>query len=613
MCGIAGFIDFSLSQSRTRDVIISMLKETNHRGPDFQDYWSEQPVTLGHNRLSIIDLSDVANQPMQYEDLVITYNGEIYNYLELKEELLKKKYRFSTHSDTEVILASFKEWGAACVEKFVGMWAFAIWDKTQKVLFCSRDRFGIKPFNYININDSFYFSSEIKSLKKTPYFNSEINNNQILRFVQLGWATYKDESFFNSIKSLPEACNLIFRNGKMVITKYWDVINTSVSTPASFEERSNKFQEIFTNSIKLHFRSDVEVGTCLSGGLDSSSIISVAASIFPQKEIKAFNIYYEGDAGVDERPYVYDLVKKYNNISPYYYSPGGDELINELNNIIYHADTPLASSSYVSQFFVMKLAKKYNVKVLLDGQGSDEYLAGYMHTFNRLIGFYLNKGNYSEAFRVLFQHRREHNLDISETFMFLLKGIYSSGHSEDDIFNYELNKLHHILLPNFKRFENIITLENRSADKMTNFFYHLINNTSLPTLLHYEDRNSMAFSIESRVPFLDHRLVEYSFLLSMNDKINKGETKFILRQSLEGVLPDAIKNRKDKKGFVTPGESKWLRGPMKSLLTEDFNNLKQWFDKKQLQKLVDEYKRGNDSRAKLLWRILTLNRWINLQ
>ena len=613
MCGIAGFVDDSLKPQKATDIINSMLKETSHRGPDFCDTWIEFPVVFGHNRLSIIDLSVCGNQPMHYKNFTIVYNGELYNYIELKVELSNKGYEFSTHSDTEVLLAAYCEWKEDCVQRFVGMWAFAIWDKVEKILFCSRDRFGIKPFNYIYHSNAFYFSSEIKALKMTPHFNSEINDKQILRFLQLGWATYKDESFYNSIKILPEACNLIFRNGNVEIKKYWDISQKSITVPGSFEERAELFRNMFMDSVKLHFRSDVEVGTCLSGGLDSSAIISVAAFLYPDKKIKAFNIFYEGKGDVDEREFVYEVAKKYKNIEPYYYSPDGKELAEELNNIIYYADTPLAGSSFISQYFVMKLAKQNKVKVLLDGQGSDEYLAGYMHSFNRLIGYYIRKKNLEKALSILFKHKKEHQLSLSEAIMVLLKGIYSSSHNENEIFNYEQNRLNPLLHQEFRRTKKIIILEDYYDDAMKNFFYHLLNNTSLPTLLHYEDRNSMAFSIESRVPFLDHRLVQYSFALPIEAKIYKAETKYILRQSLNGILPDVIKNRKDKKGFVTPGESKWLRGPLKSLLDEDLSELNKWIMPNSLQKLLDDYKMGNDSNSKLIWRLVMLNRWLHMK
>ncbi|HET6244034.1 MAG: asparagine synthase (glutamine-hydrolyzing) [Bacteroidetes bacterium] len=610
MCGIAGFIDTSLSTSKADHLIKEMLMTIAHRGPDFSGHWSEFPVTQGHNRLSIIDLTENSNQPLHYEDYVISFNGEIYNYLEIKEELLSLGYKFSTHSDTEVILAAYKAWGEDCVQKFMGMWAFAIWDKVRRVLFCSRDRFGIKPFYYVSGAGAFYFASEVKAIKKSPLFDGQINNRQVIRLLQLGWVDYKNETFYESVKSLPEASNLIFKNGKVEIKRYWDLSQKQIISEDNFEGRKEKFKSLFEDSIKMHFRSDVEVGAALSGGIDSSSIVSVAAKMFPEKNIKAFNIFYEGSGAVDERPFVYELVKKYKNIEPYYYSPKDDELADALNKVLFHQDAPISGSSAISQYFVMNLAKQNKVTVLLDGQGADEYLGGYMHTFNRIIGSHFHNREFFKAIKLLQLHKKEHGLSGKEVAMTLLKSIYTSSHNEAGVFNFELNRIKSLLNSKFKDMSGIIDLLDAHPNKIDNFFYNLLFSTSLPSLLHYEDRNSMAFSLESRVPFLDHRLVEYGFSLPLEDRIRGAETKYILRKSLSGVLPDAIRDRKDKKGFVTPGENKWLRGPLKHLLDEDFSKLEYWFSRKGLYETIKRYKDGDNSKAKLVWRIVVLNMWL---
>jgi asparagine synthase (glutamine-hydrolysing) len=613
MCGIAGFIDASLSPAKAETLITDMLRVTAHRGPDFSGHWSEFPVVLGHNRLSIIDLVEASNQPMHYQDYVISFNGEIYNYLEIKAELLNIGYQFSTHSDTEVILAAYKAWGEDCVKKFMGMWAFAIWDKVNRVLFCSRDRFGIKPFYYIFGSGVFYFSSEVKALKKSPIFNGQINNRQVMRLLQLGWVDYQDETFYESVKSLPEASNLIFKNGKIEIKRYWDLSEKQQIQENSFQERKDKFKSLFEDSIKLHFRSDVEVGAALSGGLDSSSIVAVAANMIPDKTIKTFNIYYEGSGAVDERPFVYELAKKYKNIDPYYYSPKDDELADAFDKVIYHQDVPISGSSAISQYFVMKTAREHNVTVLLDGQGADEYLGGYMHTFNRMIGSQIQQKKLFQALRLFQLHKKEHGLPTKEAAMVLLKSFYTASHNESGIFNYELNRLKPLLNRKFQNMSGLLNIQDVFKDKIDNFFYHLLFSTSLPSLLHYEDRNSMAFSLESRVPFLDHRLVEYGFSLPMEDRVKGAETKYILRQSLSGILPDAIRDRKDKKGFVTPGENKWLRGPLKHLLEDDFSKLEYWFPRGRLYETIENYKKGDNSKAKLVWRMVALNKWLKAQ
>ncbi|MDQ3191465.1 MAG: asparagine synthase (glutamine-hydrolyzing) [Bacteroidota bacterium] len=609
MCGIAGFFDPSMQDySKSKVLMENMLSSIAHRGPDNSSINIEFPIALGHNRLSIIDLAETANQPMEYQDLVLVFNGEIYNYIEIRQELIEKGLSFKTQSDTEVVVAAYSHWGESCVEKFVGMWSFAIWDKRSRVLFCSRDRFGIKPFCYISYGQRFYFASEYKPLKLTPFFDPKINDKQVLRGLQLGWMAYKDETYFEQINALPEGCNLIVKNGNVEVKKYWDIDTSLKTTETDFNQKKHDFFQLFSDSIKLHYRSDVEVGVCLSGGLDSSAILSMAASIFPEKEIKSFTIYYEGKDAVDERPFANEVIKKYKNIVPFYYTPSEKEIQDALEHVLHHADVPISGSSPVSQYFLMKLAKEHGVKVLLDGQGSDEYLCGYMHTFNRLIGQKINRGKCFQALKILNQHKKEHNLSSKQAMLVLLKAIYASSHSEQDVFNYELKKINPLLRGNLSRI-NTIQLDEKPEDKMANFNYHLLFSSSLPTLLHYEDRNSMAFSLESRVPFLDHRLVEYGFSLPIEDKIHNAETKYILRKALSGILPDAITNRKDKKGFVTPGEDKWLRGPLKHLLEDDFTLLNQWVNPYQFKKLLYNYKNGDNSQAKLLWRLVMLNLW----
>ncbi len=608
MCGIAGFIDPSLNNKGQADSLLEKMLETiAYRGPDARGKWVDMPVALGHNRLSIIDLSEGGNQPMHFDDYVIVFNGEMYNYLEVKAELTKKGYQFKSNSDTEVILAAYKEYGDACVGYFVGMWALVIYTKSTGRLFASRDRFGIKPFYYIHSGDKFYFGSEYKPLKVSPVFVNELNLKQVNRGLQLGWITYEDETYFDKIKILPEACNLSFINGKVTVNKYWDV-NLNATSPLTFEEKMQQFYDLFTDSIKLHNRSDVEVGGCLSGGLDSSSIACAISKYFPDTPFKTFTVYYEGDDAVDERPWVNEVLKECKNITPYYYSPKDDEIAAELRNIIHHADIPIAGSSPVSQYFVMKLAGKEKIKVILDGQGSDEYLAGYMHSFYRYIGGLMQQLNVAKALSVLGEHRHQQHFSFSKSIDIFSKSLLAGMKTEESLYRMEY-KHYFPFLP--MDHSDVISLNNKSGSHLNNFLYQLLFKSSLPHLLHYEDRNSMAFSIESRVPFLDHRLVEFAFSLNDSDKINYGETKYILRRSMQSILPEKIVNRKDKKGFVTPGEVKWLRGPLKFLLDQNFSNLSM-LNQTKLNTVISNYKAGDNSQAVFVWRICMLNYWMDL-
>lgn len=606
MCGIAGFIDSSLSTNDGGKLLNSMLEKIAHRGPDARGIFNDEFVWLGHNRLSIIDLSNEANQPFHFENLSIIFNGEIYNYIEIKRELHQLGISFRTQSDTEVIVAAYKMWGADCVKKFMGMWAFVIYDKQKKEIFCSRDRFGIKPFYYIFEGDKFYFASEYKALKQSPVFKNDFNLSQISRGLQMGWVCYNDETYFEKIKSLPPAHNLQFQtsNFKLQTSRFWD-IETGKYSSLTFEEKKNKFYELFAESVRMHMRADVPVASCLSGGLDSSSIVSMVQYQNKNFPYKTFSIYYDGKNDVDERPYVKEVIKKYPSVEPFYLSPAEKDIQEHFHNALYHSDVPCTGSSFISQYFLMKLIASQKIKVVLDGQGADEYLAGYMHTYYRLVADLLKKFKLLKAFSLT----RETTKVQGKKFMpHFIKSLLSTFNSEQSLYSIEYFNYYPFLTEN-KSATAPFNLKQMEGSKTDNFLYHLIFNTSLPSLLHYEDRNSMAFSIESRVPFLDHRLVEFCFSLLNEDKANGIFTKWIIRHALKDILPHDIAWRKDKKGFVTPGENKWLRGPLKHLVEIDFSGL-DFLDKKKIKNIVDEYNKGDNSKAIMMWRLGTLNYWM---
>jgi len=603
MCGIAGFVDSKIMQEEAVGNIRNMLQNIKHRGPDNSSYWQKEYVVLGHNRLSIIDLHETANQPFEYLDVVIVFNGEIYNYLELKETLQTKGWQFRTNGDTEVICAAYKEWGEKCVEQFVGMWSFALWDSTALKLFCSRDRFGIKPFYFYTTPSGFYFASEYKAFKALPFFNATVNTDQINRALALNIVSYKNETFFKNLHQLLPGHNLILQQEKITTYKYWDI---AFKTPCnlSFEEKKEKFKTLFMDAIKLHSRSDVKNGICLSGGLDSSAIASAYSTIFPQSEIQSFSIYYEGKGKVDERPFIKEVVQQYGNIQPHYFSPTFQNIEEAFHHASYSADVPLLGSSYISQYFLMKLAAVNGVKVVLDGQGSDEYLGGYLHSFYRIIGTHIKNGSPVKAISLLNKLAEREQFSIGKKGSFLAKSLAAAFKTEDEIYSLETLKTRSLTGNVATRFDEV------TANKFNNFLYHLLLNTTLQTLLHHEDRNSMAYSIESRVPFLDHRLVEFAFTLDTEDRIStNAETKYILRESLQPILPKAVYERKDKKGFVTPGEIEWLNGPLQFLLNDNFEAL-HFLNSHKAKQLIEDYKKGNVSNAAIVWKLVNINYWL---
>jgi len=583
-----------------------MMESIRYRGPDNSSQWIDMPVLLGHNRLSIIDLSDAANQPMEWDGLVIVYNGEVYNYIEIRDELIKKGYRFKTTSDTEVVLAAYKEWGSDCVKRFVGMWAFAIWDKTKKELFCSRDRFGIKPFYYIHAGDKLYFGSEYKPLKFSPLFDGKFNYDQISRGLFLSIQSYRDETYFERLKVLPERTNLIFKNGKISLSEYWD-IDPAKKFRGTFEDKKHQFLELFRDSVKIHMRSDVEVGGCLSGGLDSSSIASVIGKDYGGLRYKTFTIYYKGKDQMDERNWASEVAAAYPNIDPVYFSPSDDELAACFDHVMRLNDVPIHSSSVLSYYLIMKVAAQNGIKVILDGQGSDEYLAGYRSGFDRLIGGYLRKLRIIRALEELRCYARRRGLERREMAQMSL---FSAFRGERQLYAAEyFDRLSSLGFDGRLEFD----LRHFSGSPLKKYLYRILFATDLPKMLHFQDRMSMAFSIESRVPFLDHRLVEFVYSLQDKDIVFQGQTKYIQRTSLKGFLPKATAERTSKQGFVGGEIMIFLRGPLRFLieLPFDFDRLR-ILNPDKTKDMIERFKKGSNAQYDLIWRLASLNYWLTL-
>lgn len=611
MCGISGCIDPQLQPENIQRVVRAMTQSQAHRGPDHAGFWFDKHVGLGHRRLKIIDLSDEANQPFETDTCYLVFNGEIYNYVELRKELIADGFRFKTQSDTEVILAAYLRWGTQCSRRFVGMWAFALWDGLKQELFCSRDRFGIKPFYFISDNDRFYFASEYRSLKITPVFRSKLNEDQLKRGLFLGWTNYETETYYSCINSLLPGHNLLVSRSGLKLQRYWSLENPAPESGAiTGSEQNAHFYELFKQSLLQHIRSDVPVGACLSGGLDSSSIASMYSMLYPQSQLQTFTIYYTGSGNVDERPFANEVARKYRSvIAPHYHMPNADEVQQEFQRAADHSETPLIGSSYLSQYFVMKQASAHGIKVMLDGQGSDEYLAGYMHSFYRWMAKYFVDRKWRAALNLMFSHHNKHQLSWKEISRAFFKGLYLYFRDEEAAFRAQLNS-YKWLLRETASLDALIQLPKKSVCKVNNFTYHMLFTTSLPTLLHYEDRFSMAFSIESRVPFLDHRLVEYIYHLNPDYKISReAETKFILRQSLRRILPQRIRQRHDKRAFTTPGETQWLRGFLNPLLHIDYSSF-DWLNIRKVKNLMEDYRKGDNSHANLVWRLATFNYWM---
>lgn len=581
MCGIAGLLSFDHKVDSTS--IRNMISKLHHRGPDGDGVWLNEAkqIGLGHKRLSIIDLTETGKQPMHYANnrYTITFNGEIYNYLELKDQLLKKGYTFRSNSDTEVILALYDLKKEKALQEIDGMFAFAIWDEQEQILFCARDRFGEKPFYYHNNQNYFAFASEMKALF-TLDISREKNQKKIydyLLYAILEDPLDKSATFYQNIQQLEPAHFLIIHPDKKISkNRYWD-ININGTSDLSENDSIEKFRELFTSSINRRLRSDVPVGSSLSGGLDSSSIVMLIDRIKKENHVqKTFSARFE-NFDRDEGKYMQMVINR-SNVAPHFVFPTVESVINNFNTISYHQEEPIGSASVAIQFEVMKLAKENGVTVLLDGQGADEMLAGYKPFwntyFNQLYRSDRKKFQLeTEAYKLLhnevvlkndfeFKWRAFHNNSfkaVSE-----LKRKFKSPTS-----SYFMG-IHPDLVSAHKRELNPIP----KVTSLKEHLYFFLMERGLNELLRYADRNAMANSVEVRLPFLNHDLVEFLFTLPNEMLLRNGWTKYILRKSMEDILPSEITWRKDKIGFEPP-QTDWLNTSyFKDYLNEAIIDLK---------------------------------------
>ena len=568
MCGIAGIISPN-TLLVTQDNLTKMMDSLAHRGPDGEGYWINPKCTVGfgHRRLSIIDLTDGGAQPMHYFDrYVIVYNGEIYNYIELKQTLEKRGYHFRTQSDTEVILAAYDYWKEECLQQFDGMFAFAIWDRKEQQLFAARDRFGEKPFYYYKEGDHFIFASEIKAFW-TLGIKKKANEKMLLNYITLGHvqnALNKNETFFENISSLLPAhyLQLSLKDKRFTIQSYWE-LNKNAETDTSEADAIEKFTDLFTTSVKRRLRSDVPVGTSLSGGLDSSSIVAAINQLYTSGQLEhkpdAFSAIFPGYKN-DESAYIKSVVDKF-NINSFTTQPTGDGLIQDFEKMCYHQDEPFPSSSVYAQFKVYELASKHNVKVLLDGQGADETLAGY----NKYIHWYLQQLLGGNKFSDAAKERKalQKNKFPFEWNFKNYVATFLPAHTALQLEQKEYNRI--TRHPDINR-EFIRSLRGREWEgirkviilKLNDILHFNTTQYGLEELLRYADRNSMAHGREVRLPFLNHELVQFIFTVKAPLKIHDGWTKYLLRKAMDKKLPDAIVWRTNKVGFEPPQEI-WMQ------------------------------------------------------
>jgi asparagine synthase (glutamine-hydrolysing) len=568
MCGISGII-FPNNKSVSATILKQMTDVIAHRGPDGDGHWisENKNIGLGHRRLSIIDLSHEADQPMHYADrYTIVFNGEIYNYVELKKTLVQQGYTFKTQSDTEVLMALYHRDKEDCLRLLDGMFSFVIYDKIDNMVFCARDRFGEKPFFYdYKEGEYFYFGSEMKCLWAAG-IPKKINNRMLFNYLSFAYIENPNdgsETFFEGCTRLPHShfikinCNTL----NIEIKQYYDIDWKNIDQHITEKQASEKFKELFYTSVSRRLRSDVAVGSSLSGGLDSSLVVCVIDELKKGSNQRqdTFSAVFPGFAK-DERKYM-DYVTAVTNVNPHYITPTDEGLIADLQKLSYHQEEPYVSASIYVQYSVMQLAKQHNVTVLLDGQGADEILAGYHHFFPAFFNEQKKVGNHKSQYNNYMQLHQQNAINGITKF-----GIGDMVRKISPSLVAPLKKLKNIK----QQFSNpILNKEFYNAYKndvyqnagnqfstLGEALYNSVFKGNLQNLLRYADRNSMAHSREVRLPFLSHELVDFLFTLPSSYKINNGWTKWIMRETFD-ILPKEIGWRLDKIGFEAPQQS-WL-------------------------------------------------------
>ncbi|MBI2722967.1 MAG: asparagine synthase (glutamine-hydrolyzing) [Bacteroidetes bacterium] len=631
MCGIGGIIIKKGKDLNICAAILSMAQTISHRGPDGEGFILANDVSLtpfyrqgtqqvfkkkelnfipkaaitesehnytlafAHRRLSILDLSDSGHQPMCTEDkkLWITFNGEIYNYIELRKELQNAGYLFISESDTEVILQAYKHWGADCVKKFNGMWAFCIYDTEKQMLFASRDRLGVKPFYFINNSNLFCFGSEQKAFVKSGLVKATYTTKVVHNYLVNGLLENESCNFFEGIEELFPGHNLIYsiKNGTISIDRYYKITITDENERLSDKQLINEIEIKLYNAVKLRLRSDVEVGACLSGGIDSSLLTGLMHAILKRSNY-CFTSVFKNELFNEE--HFAGIAAKKVDAKHIKTEPILMGFINEIDSLVYSQDIPIWDTSTYAQFKVMELSKKNKIKVVIDGQGADELFGGYHHHFVAKWNNLISEGQTLLALKDIHASRKT----ISNPYIFYAK------EKIKNTLNVNTNILKDVFKNDFLNSRPI----NKSVNYKNNVNEQLIDDiehTRLKSFLKCEDRCGMWHGVESRTPFSeDVELIDFMFSFNGNRKIQNGISKYLLREAGKSVLPKEIYNRYDKKGFETPMK-KWLTELKPQIISEikaasfDFINTS----------FLEKMNTDNNLQLRIFFKLFILSRW----
>lgn len=627
MCGIAGII---VKQPQEMAASLGMFKDKlAHRGPDDHGWLvhglttergrgviPSQPATVGllHRRLSILDLSESGWQPMSNPDgyLHIVFNGEIYNYIELRLELQAKGKRFKTSSDTEVLLAAYECWGAEMLRKLNGMFAFAILDSKKQEVFIARDYFGIKPLFYTLWRDGFAFASEIAPLLALPGINKTVHPQRLYDYLRFGFTGHAADTMIDSIKQLLPAHYLkisLKSPNEIQPIRYWE-LEPTLNSSISFDEAKEQMRALFLESVRFHLRSDVPVGAALSGGIDSSAIVAAMRQVQPNLNLHTFS-YIADDPKINEEQYVY-IAAQAAQANTHLIHLKAEDLNRDLEKLVIGQGEPFGSTSIYAQYRVFQAAKAQGITVMLDGQGADEMLAGYRPYIASRVATLIKSGNIAAAVQLLSRSRSLPNTNAIGLFIRSLEHVIPQS-----LHGIARKFIGQELVPEwFNRswfVERNVQLQSAKLPSGAQVLKHDLQDSleriTLPALLRYEDHNSMAHSIESRVPFLTREIAEFAFSLPEHYLVNEqGLGKAVFRDAMRGIVPDQILDRKDKLGFVTP-EKQWLLSDSehyKNLLLE--NELEQ-FEPLASQVILTELKNFKNNQKPFNWQVW---RWLNV-
>ncbi|HUN62721.1 MAG TPA: asparagine synthase (glutamine-hydrolyzing) [Candidatus Sulfotelmatobacter sp.] len=629
MCGIAGIV--SEQGFEPRD-LIRMTGMIDYRGPDGFGFafagFGEQPflevihneereplkrnatVGLGNRRLAILDVSTAGSQPMQSKDgaYTITFNGEIYNFKELRQLLEGEGFSFRTGTDTEVILCAYQLWGEECLQRFNGMWAFALLDMRRKRLFCSRDRFGVKPFYYASCNGKFFFASEIKQILEVSGLARVANAETAVDFLEWGLLDCSERTFFEGIYQLRGGHCLsldLAGPGEPVIRRYWD-LQTEPVQPIRDQEAIEEFQDLFSSAVRLRLRSDVPLGISLSGGLDSSAVACQAKQLCSESPLQTFSACFT-DPEIDERKYVSAAVSAIKGISHRSF-PEAESFWKNLNKMTYHQDEPVGNPAVFAQWCVMAEARKQGVPVILGGQGGDESLCGYQK-YQFFYWWHLCRQGNPQVLRECLMWLRQGTTShwtVSAAARYLPGPLRNVLSVTERIGTKQIHKMAGSTRPALGSGKTLA--ERQKIDLLV---------TSIPTLLHHEDRTSMAHSVESRLPFMDYRVVEFLIRCPASLKLRDGWSKWVLRESLQGILPEEIRLRRSKLGFNIP-EKQWmhtgLQNGLRSLREAPDLRMSRFIDPMKLSRECRETveRKSHALAPDLLFRAISLETWAQL-